>query len=144
MGRDSGWLAAASVLGKRNDIDPPHIILMPEQTFSSERFLEEVEAVYKRLGYVTVVAAETIRDEHGQPLGATGQVGTDAFQHPLLSGTAQYLIELVKQHFAEAQAILTGRLHLIPFKTSQKGYFMRHSVLNVSQRVLYGTNTTPF
>ena len=98
MGRDAGWLAASSALGKRDDIDPPHIILMPEHPFNAERFLEQVEAVYRRLGYVIVVAAETIRDEQGQQLGAVGQVGTDAFQHPLLSGTAQYLVELVKQH----------------------------------------------
>jgi 6-phosphofructokinase 1 len=71
---------------------------MPEHTFNGERFLEQVEDIYRRLGYVIVVAAETIRDEHGQPLGSIGQVGTDAFQHPLLSGTAQYLVELVEQH----------------------------------------------
>lgn len=98
MGRDAGWLAASSALGKRDDIDPPHIILMPEHPFNADRFLEQVEAVYRRLGYVTVVAAEAIRDEQGQPLGAIGQVGTDAFHHPLLSGTAQYLVQLVMQH----------------------------------------------
>jgi len=98
MGRDAGWLAASSALGKRNEIDPPHIILMPEHAFNAERFLEQVQAVYQRLGYVIVVAAEAIRDEQGQALGAIGQVGTDAFQHPLLSGAAQYLVELVKQH----------------------------------------------
>ncbi|GAC1300062.1 MAG: 6-phosphofructokinase [Ktedonobacteraceae bacterium] len=98
MGRDAGWLAASSALGKRHEIDPPHIILMPEHAFNAEHFLAQVEAVYRRLGYVIVVAAEAIRDEHGQPLGAVGQVGNDAFQHPLLSGAAQYLVELVKQH----------------------------------------------
>src|SRR2546423_10929940 len=98
MGRDAGWLVAASALGKRDEIDAPHIILMPEHTFNDERFLEQVEDIYQRLGYVIVVAAEAIRDEQGQPLGSIGQVGTDAFQHPLLSGTAQYLVELVKQH----------------------------------------------
>ena len=98
MGRDAGWLAASSALGKRNEIDPPHIILMPEHAFNAERFLEQVQAVYQRLGYVIVVATEAIRDEQGQALGAIGQVGTDAFQHPLLSGAAQYLVELVKQH----------------------------------------------
>ena len=98
MGRDAGWLAASSALGKRHEIDPPHIILMPEHAFNSGRFLEQVQAVYQRLGYVIVVAAEAIRDEQGQALGAIGQVGTDTFQHPLLSGAAQYLVELVKQH----------------------------------------------
>ena len=97
MGRDAGWLTASSALGKRDEHDPPHITLMPEQTFSEERFLAQVEEIYRHIGYVVVVAAETIRDEKGQPLGSSGQVGTDAFHHPLLSGAAQYLVELVKQ-----------------------------------------------
>jgi 6-phosphofructokinase 1 len=97
MGRDSGWLTASSALGKRSEDDPPHILLLPEQSFNEERFLAQVEAVYRRLGYVIIVAAETIRDERGQALGASGQVGTDAFHHPLLSGAAQYLVELVMQ-----------------------------------------------
>jgi 6-phosphofructokinase 1 len=96
MGRDAGWLTAASALGKRDEIDPPHIILVPEQTFNKDRFLARVEEVYKSIGYVIVVAAETIRAENGQALGALGQVGMDAFQHPLLSGAAQYLVDLVK------------------------------------------------
>ncbi len=98
MGRDAGWLAASSVLGKRHEDDPPHIILMPEYPFNAERYLQQVEEVYRRLGYVIIVASEAVRDEHGQPLGAIGQVGVDAFQHPLLSGAAQYLVELVIQH----------------------------------------------
>jgi len=98
MGRDAGWLAASSALGKRSYVDPPHIILMPEQRFNAERFLGQVQDVYRQLGYVVVVAAETIRDEQGQPLGATGKAGTDAFHHPLLSGAAQHLVELVTQH----------------------------------------------
>ncbi len=97
MGRDAGWLTAASALGKRDEIDPPHILLLPEQPFEQERFLAQVEAVYRRIGYVIIVATETIRDRNGQALGATGQTGMDAFQHPLLSGAAQYLVELVKQ-----------------------------------------------
>ncbi len=97
MGRDAGWLAVSSALGKRDENDAPHIILVPEQRFVADRFLAQVEAVYRRIGYVIVAAAETIRDEQGQALGAAGQVGTDAFQHPLLSGTAQYLVDLVKK-----------------------------------------------
>src|SRR5256714_7784868 len=97
MGRNAGWLAASSALGERHENDPPHIILMPEHAFNADNFLKQVEAVYRSIGYVVVVAAETIRDEQGQPLGAIGQVGTDAFNHLLLSGTAEYLVELVKQ-----------------------------------------------
>jgi len=96
MGRDAGWLTASSALAKHDESDPPHILLIPEQRFNADRFLRQVEEVYRREGYVVVVAAESLRDEQGQSLGAIGQIGTDAFQHPMLSGTAQHLVELVK------------------------------------------------
>ncbi len=96
MGRDAGWLTASSVLAKHEESDPPHILLIPEQRFNADRFLSQVEEIHQHFGYVVVVAAESLRDEQGQSLGAVGQVGTDAFQHPMLSGTAQYLVDLVK------------------------------------------------
>ncbi len=96
MGRDAGWLTASSALAKHDESDPPHILLIPEQRFNADRFLSQVEEVYRRVGYVVVVVAESLRDEQGQSLGAIGQIGTDAFQHPMLSGTAQHLVELVK------------------------------------------------
>ena len=97
MGRDAGWLTASSALGKRDENDPPHILLIPEQHFNADRFLRQVEEVYRRVGYVVVVAAESLRDEQEHALGATGQVGMDEFQHPMLSGAAQQLVELVKR-----------------------------------------------
>ncbi|HEY7346855.1 MAG TPA: 6-phosphofructokinase [Ktedonobacterales bacterium] len=97
MGRDAGWLAAASALGKERPEDAPHLIYTPERPFSRERFLAAVREVHQAVGYVVVVVAETIRDEQGQPLGAAGAQGADAFAHPLLSGTAQHLVELVRR-----------------------------------------------
>ncbi len=97
MGRNAGWLAAASALGKERPEDAPHLIYVPERPFSRERFLADVRAVYQAVGYVVVVVAETIRDEQGQQLGSIGAQGTDAFGHALLSGTAQTLVELVKR-----------------------------------------------
>ncbi len=97
MGRDAGWLTASAALGKRDENDAPHILLIPEQPFNQQRFLQQVEETYRRVGYVIIVTAESVRDEKGQALGAAGQVGLDAFQHPLLSGAAQQLVELVKQ-----------------------------------------------
>jgi len=97
MGRDAGWLVASSALGKRDESDPPHIILVPEQRFNAARFLRQVEEIYRQVGFVVVVVSESMRDEQGRALGAIGQVGTDAFQHPMLSGAAQQLVELVKK-----------------------------------------------
>lgn len=97
MGRDAGWLTASAALGKRNEADPPHILLLPENPYNENRFLTQVEEVYQRLGYAIVVVAEALRDENGQALGSSGQAGLDAFQHPLLSGAAQHLVELIKR-----------------------------------------------
>ena len=97
MGRDAGWLTASAALGKRDEDDAPHILLIPEQPFNEQRFLQQVEETYRRVGYVIIVTAESVRDEQGQALGAAAQVGFDAFQHPLLSGAAQQLVELVKR-----------------------------------------------
>jgi len=120
MGRDAGWLAAASALGKRDDIDPPHMLLTPEHVFVADQFLAQVEEIYRRIGYVIIVVAETIRDAQGQALGSVGQVGTDAFQHPLLSGVGQSLVDLVK-----------GRLQLRA-RFDKPGDLQRMSSTNIS------------
>jgi 6-phosphofructokinase 1 len=97
MGRNAGWLTAGTALARRDEDDAPHILLVPEQPFNADRFLSRVEAIYRKLGYVIIVTSEAIKDEQGQYLGAVGQAGVDAFHHPLLSGAAQTLVELVKQ-----------------------------------------------
>jgi 6-phosphofructokinase 1 len=97
MGRDAGWLAAAAALGKARPEDAPHLIYVPERPFVRERFLADVRAVHRAVGYVVVVVAETVRDESGSPLGASGQQGADAFGHHLLGGAAQALVALVRE-----------------------------------------------
>lgn len=87
-GRNTGWLAAASALGKRCDDDPPHLILFPELPFRREQFLAQVELLYQRIGHVVIVAGEGLCDEKGQPLGSTDDDKTRS--------AAQYLGKLIK------------------------------------------------
>ncbi|HKV85999.1 MAG TPA: 6-phosphofructokinase [Ktedonobacterales bacterium] len=96
MGRDAGWLVAASALGKRSEDDAPHLLYLPERSLSEQEFLGDVRAAHERYGYVVAVVAETVRDEHGRQLGEAAAQGTDAFGHKLLGGAAQYLVELVR------------------------------------------------
>jgi 6-phosphofructokinase 1 len=95
MGRDAGWLAAASALGKVQEEEPPHLVYVPEHPLAEEAFLADVERVHRSLGWVVVVVAETVRDLHGQPLGQAHQ-GADAFGHQLIAGAAPYLVNLVR------------------------------------------------
>ncbi|HEX6820383.1 MAG TPA: 6-phosphofructokinase [Ktedonobacterales bacterium] len=96
MGRNAGWLAAASALGKEREEDAPHLIYVPERPFSRSGFLDDVRRVHQAVGYVVVVVAEAVRDETGQQLGAHGNQGVDAFGHPLLGSAAQTLAGLVR------------------------------------------------
>ena len=96
MGRDAGWLAAATGLARKNDDDGPHLIYVPELPFHEDRFLEAVRAVHSRVGYVVIVVAETIRDVNGTPV-ARDVASVDMFGHPIVRGTAETLVRLVEK-----------------------------------------------
>lgn len=96
MGRDAGWVAASSALGRRDPSQAPHLIYVPERPLSRERFLEDVRACYAEYGYVVAVVTETVRDESGESIARTDPVfSRDAFGHRYLTGAASYLADLV-------------------------------------------------
>ncbi|MFZ7104810.1 MAG: 6-phosphofructokinase [Peptococcaceae bacterium] len=97
MGRNAGWLTAASALGKRCEKDAPHLIYLPEVTFNEDKFLEDVKAVHDKLGYVYVALSEGIRDKNGEFIGAK-DAAVDAFGHKAISlsdGPGAYLTKLI-------------------------------------------------
>ena len=90
MGRHAGFLTAASTLGRKYDDDGPHLIYLPERAFAIEKFLDDVKAVYDRLGRCVVAVSEGIHDASGEPIAAkpAGGVETDAHGNVQLSGTS--------------------------------------------------------
>jgi 6-phosphofructokinase 1 len=101
MGRNAGFLTAASALGQKFADDGPHLIYLPERTFSIERFLADVQAVYQRLGRCVVAVSEGIHDASGTPIASllTSEVERDAHGNVQLSGTgalADLLCEQIK------------------------------------------------
>jgi len=71
IGRDAGWLGAATALAKKNDEDAPHLIYCPEFVFDDRKFLADVEAVYKEYGWVSVVCGEGLKYADGTPVSAS-------------------------------------------------------------------------
>ena len=65
MGRHAGFLTAATALGKSRDDDGPHLVYMPERPVSLDKFLSDVDRVYKKLGRCVVTASEGICDADG-------------------------------------------------------------------------------
>jgi len=76
MGRNAGWLTAASALSKAGSgIDTgvatpvgPHLIYVPEVPFDEESFLDNARTLYDRYGGVLVVASEGLKYKDGNPI----------------------------------------------------------------------------
>lgn len=68
MGRNAGWIAAASALARKDSGDAPHLIYLPERPFDEEAFLREVKALHERQGGVVVVVSEGLKNRDGQPI----------------------------------------------------------------------------
>jgi 6-phosphofructokinase 1 len=95
MGRSAGWIAAGTVLAKRNPQDAPHIILLPEIAFEEEPFLNRVKEVVAEAKFCIVVVGEGLKNSAGEEVAAD-KSRLDAFGHPILSGAAEHLADLVQ------------------------------------------------
>ena len=115
MGRDAGWLTAASVLARRHDDAGPHLVYVPERAFSLDGFVADVEAVVKRLGRCVVAVSEGVRDAQGRPIGASGE--KDSHGNLQLSGSG-----FLGDHLA---ATLKSRLGLKRVRADTLGYLQR-------------------
>jgi ATP-dependent phosphofructokinase / diphosphate-dependent phosphofructokinase len=68
IGRDAGWLAAATALAHHDSNNAPHLIYLPEIPFDPERFLNDVEECIKENGWVSIVCGEGLKYHDGSPV----------------------------------------------------------------------------
>ncbi|MBN1521680.1 MAG: 6-phosphofructokinase [Candidatus Aureabacteria bacterium] len=68
MGRHAGFLTAASLMARKYKDDGPHLIYVPETTFTVEKFVNDVKEVYQRLGRCIIAVSEGVSDEEGRPI----------------------------------------------------------------------------
>ncbi|MDO9575941.1 MAG: 6-phosphofructokinase, partial [bacterium] len=96
MGRNTGWITASTALAKEEENDAPHLIYLPERPFITEKFLDDVESVYKKLGRVVIAICEGLKDENGEYIVASkSKIDKDNFGHAQLGGVADYLCKLI-------------------------------------------------
>ena len=112
MGRDAGWLTAASALARNEYCDAPHLIYLPEAAFDTEAFLADIKKLLEKQNNVIVAVSEGIRDKDGNYISAsTGKV--DNFGHSQLSGAGKTLEYLVQDR-------LNVKVRSIEFSTLQR------------------------
>jgi 6-phosphofructokinase len=98
MGRNAGWIAAATGLARRCDEDAPHLIYLPETAFTLEQSIKDVKEVLKRFGRVFIVVGEGLKDKDGNYITAdSGTFGKDSFGHVQLGGVAEILKAVIEK-----------------------------------------------
>ena len=87
MGRNAGWLTAASALSRENG----------ERAFDTEQFIRDVKDCLAKRNAVVVAVSEGLKNADGSYLSESKGRGVDVFGHAALSGTAKVLEGLVKE-----------------------------------------------
>ena len=97
MGRHAGWLAASAALATEFG-SGPDLIYLPELDFDMDKFLADVDRVYKANGKVLVAVSEGIHYADGSFVSEAKTSATDGFGHAQLGGLASLLAEIIRQH----------------------------------------------
>lgn len=89
MGRNAGFLTAASGLARGFDGDGPHVICLPERDFDMDAVLARIREIHDRLGRCIVAVSEGIHDASGTLIAESlmKHVERDAHGNVSLSGT---------------------------------------------------------
>lgn len=96
MGRDAGWLTAASALARNEYNVAPHLIYLPEVPFHVDDFLLDVKRLLFERDNVIIAVSEGIRDADGNYISASDNA-VDNFGHSQLSGAGKTLEYLIKE-----------------------------------------------
>lgn len=121
MGRNAGWLTAASALARQFPDDGPHLIYCPEADFSMQQFGSDVLKVYQRLGRCVIAISEGIHGIGGADIIDLGE--TDSHGNKQLSGSGalgDYLAAQLKVFLGKAQPGVKHRVRADTF-----GYLQR-------------------
>ena len=94
MGRNAGWVTAASALAGRLT-DCQVLTYLPELPVDEDRMLADIEAAYAKGRGLLVTVSEGLCGRNGKPLADTGMV--DGFGHTVPGGTAQHITDQIIQ-----------------------------------------------
>lgn len=149
MGRNAGWIAAGTALGKRDERDAPHLVVMPEVPFDAEAFKACVDDCLARIGWCVAVVSEGARAKDGAYLSEQrGRLARDSFGHSQLGGAALQLKRLVedglkvKARFAIPSTIQRNGAHFASLCDAQEAYRVGREAVKLAVRGVSGKMVT--
>ena len=97
MGRDTGWLTAASAVLRANGEIAPHLIYLPEARFSVQSFLSDIRRVQQSRRAVVIAVSEGIELDPNDIPSEIKNETSDNFGHRYLSGVGKCLENIVRR-----------------------------------------------
>ncbi|WP_294239296.1 6-phosphofructokinase [Pseudobutyrivibrio sp.] len=147
MGRDAGWLTAATSLAKTECCDGPDLIYLPEVAFDKEKFIQDVKSILGEKTNVVVAVSEGIRDAQGEYISAS--TGTlDNFGHAQLSGAGKTLEYLVKDKLGvkvrsiEVNVLQRAAAHMSSLTDINESEAIGKKAVNIAEEGVTGAMVT--
>ena len=93
MGRNAGWLTAATALSRSDDCEGVDLIYLPEKAFDIDRFMQKVKSLAEKNRSAVIAVSEGIKVADGRYVFelADHVEFVDSFGHKQMSGTAKFL-----------------------------------------------------
>ena len=133
MGRNAGWLTAASAIASYKGMGPD-LIYLPEVPFDLADFISDISRVYDRQGDVLVAVSEGLVDKNGTYISSyfsDTSKDKDAFGHARMGGLAGSLA-----NFANAK--LNAKVRGIEFGLIQRCAAHVASATDIEEAYLAG------
>ena len=149
MGRNAGWIAAGTALARYDEIDAPHIILLPEVPFDEEKFKSKVDYYLKKIGRAVIVVSEGTKYADGTYISEQkGDFAKDSFGHTQLGGAANFIKEFVerevnvKARFAMPSTIQRNGIHFASQTDSDEAYMLGQRAVQTAMDGVTGKMVT--
>lgn len=98
MGRNAGWLTAASALARVNGGSGPDLIYLCEKEFDNDKFIQDIKDKLAVKPGILVAVSEGIKYKDGSYVSDSMSSGAvDNFGHKYIAGAARALEQLVRE-----------------------------------------------
>ena len=133
MGRNAGWLTAASALAKGDDCEGVDLIYLPETVFDINKFVAKVQEIQKTKKQIVVAVSEGVKTADGKYVceSASSNMLVDSFGHKRLSGTASALANVISNEIG-------CKTRAIEFSTIQRCASHIASLTDVNEAFIVG------
>lgn len=137
MGRNAGWLTAASALARNTYNVSPDLIYLPEVAFSRLEFLTDLKELLTVKKNIIIAISEGIKDEDGRYLCESGSGSADSFGHMQLGGAGKALEHLVS-------TAINCKVRSVELNVLQRSAMRNASKTDLDEAFALGRNAVEF